>query len=99
MLAKFDDHRSDRDGDINSYIKSYTDPLKKAELASSIHHIVRFVKTGIPIYNSEVPDTADRKTRRRTQAIAKRSAFHANAKNTENLLTVLKHRCNKTTST
>ena len=37
-------------------------------------------QSGIPIYNSEVSDTADRKTRRRTQAITKCYAFHANAK-------------------
>ena len=56
-------------------------PLKK--LTASIHHVGRFLKLGLPIYNSEVPDTAGRKTirrkRRRTLAIAKRYAFHADA--------------------
>ena len=32
---------------------------------------------------SNFPDSADRKTRRRTQAIAKRYAFHANTINTK----------------
>ena len=55
------------------------DTLEKAEHIASFRHIARFLKSGIPIYNSEVPDKADRKTRRRrTQAIAKCYAFHAN---------------------
>ena len=33
--------------------------LEKAELITSIRHIARFPKSGIPIYNSEVPDTAN----------------------------------------
>ena len=47
--------------------------LKKAELTGSFRHIKRILKSGIPIYNSKVPDTADRKTkgRRRTKAITK----------------------------
>ena len=55
--------------------------LGKAECTASVRHIERFSKSGIPIYNSEVPGTAGRKTkrRRRIQAIAKRYAFHANA--------------------
>ena len=43
----------------------------KAEPTASIHHIWKFLKSGIPIYNSKVPETADRKTRRITEAIAK----------------------------
>ena len=31
--------------------------LEKAELTASIHHIKRFSKSGILIYNSEIPDT------------------------------------------
>ena len=34
------------------------DTLEKSELTSSIGHIARFLKSEIPIYNSEVPDTA-----------------------------------------
>ena len=52
------------------------DILEKVELAprSAI-----FLKSGILIFNSEVPDKAGRKTRRRrTQATTKRYAFHAN---------------------
>ena len=52
-------------------------PYKKL---SSIHHIARFLKSGIPIYNSEVLDRVGRNTRRRrTQAVAKLFVFHANA--------------------
>ena len=80
LLTKFGGDRSYRNGDINSYINSYTDTLEKAELSELIHYIARFLKSGKPIYNSEVPDTAGRKTtsRRKTQAIAKRFAFLAN---------------------
>ena len=44
------------------------------KLNSPHRYIKRFSKSGIQIYNSEVPDTAGRKTRgrrRRAQAIAK----------------------------
>ena len=59
------------------------DTLEKAELNASIPHIAVFLKSGIPIYNSQVRDTAARKKRRRrrTHAIAKRYAPHANAIN------------------
>ena len=54
---------------------------------SGDYHIARFLKSGIPISHSEVPDTAGRKTRRRrTQAIAKRLAFYANAINPKSLI-------------
>ena len=60
------------------------DTLEKAELTASIRHIARFLKSGIQICNFEViPDTTERKTRRRkrgTPATAKRFAFHANTK-------------------
>ena len=57
------------------------DTLKKAELTALMCYIERCLKSRIPIYNSEVPDTAGKKTtRRRTQAIGKRFAFHANTK-------------------
>ena len=55
--------------------------LEKAELTTSIRRIARFSKSGMPIYNSVVPDAAGRKPRRRrrrTQTITKRHAFHAN---------------------
>ena len=61
------------------------DTLEKAELTALIRHIGRFLKSGIPLFNIEVPDTAGRKTRkrrsrrRRAQSIAKCYAFHANA--------------------
>ena len=73
LLAKFGDHRSYRNGDTNSYINSYMDILKKTKLTALLRHIAIFIKSKIPIYNSEVLDAADRKTskRRRTQAIAK----------------------------
>ena len=56
--------------------------LKEAKLTASARHIERFSKSGVPISNSEVLDTAGRKTRRRRrrkrQAITPRHAFHAN---------------------
>ena len=79
LLAKFRYHGFYRNGDINSCINSYMDTLKKVELTASICHIGRFLKSGIPIYNSKVPKMACRKTRRKTLAIAKRFAFHVKA--------------------
>ena len=76
LLAKFGDHAPDKNGDINPYIKSYTDILENAELTTSIHQIAKFLKSGIPIYKSKVPDMAGRKARkRRTQTIAKHFVF------------------------
>ena len=37
------------------------DALEKAELIASIRHIERYLKSGIPIYNTEVPDTAGKR--------------------------------------
>ena len=80
LLAKFGGQSSYRNGDINSYIIFYIDTLEKAELTASIRHIVILLKSDIPIYNSEVPDTAGRKTTtRRTHAIVKRFSIYANA--------------------
>ena len=56
------------------------DTLEKPELTALTCHIAIFLKSGIPIYKSEVLDLPGRKMRR-TQAIAKHYAFHANAKN------------------
>ena len=39
-------------GDINSNTNSYMNTIKKVELTASVHHIERFSKSGIPIYNS-----------------------------------------------
>ena len=82
--AKFGDHRSYINGDINSYISSYMETLEKAKPTASVRNIGRFLKSWITICNFKVPDTAGTKTRkrrrRRTQAIAKRYTFHANAK-------------------
>ena len=36
--------------------------LEKTELTASVHHIAIFLKSGIPIYNTENPDTPGRKT-------------------------------------
>ena len=49
LLAKFVDHAPYKNGDINSYIKSYTDILENAELTTSIRHSAKFLKSGIPI--------------------------------------------------
>ena len=50
---------------------------------TSVQDIHRFSKSGIPIYNSEVMDTADRKARRKKKRtkpeIAKRYAFPVDA--------------------
>ena len=78
LLAKFGDHRSYKNGDINSCINSYMDILEKVEPTAWIPFIARFLKSRIPIYNSGVQDTAERR-RRRTQAIAKRFASYVNA--------------------
>ena len=76
LLAKFDGHRSYGNRNINSYMNS----SDKAELTASVRHIERFSKVIISNYNSEVSYTTSRKAKtRRTQAIAKRYAFHANA--------------------
>ena len=58
------------------------DTLEKKGLTASISHTATLLKSGILIYNAEVQDTAGRKTRRRrrTQATAKRYAFHVNTK-------------------
>ena len=55
------------------------DTLEKAKLTASMRHIARLLKSGIPIYNSTVPDMAGRKARRRssrTYAIVKRYGFY-----------------------
>ena len=87
LLVKFGGRRSCGNGDIDSYINSYMYTSEKAELTASIHHLQRFSKSGIPIYISEVPETAGRKITTTTtttmltipHVIAKRYAFHANA--------------------
>ena len=79
LLANFGGRKSFRNGYINSYINSYIDILKKTEITPTIRYIARFLKSEIPIFNSAVPDTTARKTRRRTQGIANHFAFHANA--------------------
>ena len=57
LLAKLGDHRSYRNRNINSYTSSYMATLERAELTAFIRHIAIFLKSRIPIYNSEVPDT------------------------------------------
>ena len=84
LPAKFGGHRSYGNGYMNSYINSYRQTMEKVELTTSIHHIERFLKSRILIYNSEVSDTDGTKTKRRrrprtTQVIAKCYAFHINA--------------------
>ena len=59
----------------NQFLHEYRE---KSWVTASICRIARFLKSGIPIYNSEDSDAACRKTRRRVQAIAKRCTFHAN---------------------
>ena len=62
--------------------------FKKAELPALIRHIAIILKSGIPIYNSKVSDTAGTKTRRRTtQTIVGGYAFHTNIINIKKTLT------------
>ena len=83
LLAKFGSYRLYGNGDINSYISFYINTLENDEFTASVRHIEIFSKSGMPIYNSKVPDTTGRKTRKRRrgkrEAIAKCYAFHANA--------------------
>ena len=61
----------------------FCENLAKSDLTASVRHIEKLAKSGIPIYDSEASDTAGRKARRgrrRKQAIAKRYAYHTNAK-------------------
>ena len=46
------------------------DTLEKAELNTSIRHIAKFLKSGIPVYNSEVLGTAGRRARRLKRSIS-----------------------------
>ena len=59
--------------------------LENTELTALIRHIAIFLKSEIPIYNSEVPDTAGKKREEEVveeeNGIARRNAFHANAIN------------------
>ena len=60
------------------------DTLENTEFTASVRHIARFLKSGIPIYNSKVPDTSGRKTTRRTTQlqIANCKAFSVSRKRT-----------------
>ena len=74
LLAKPGSHRSYGNGDTNCYINSCINSSEKVKLTWSIHHIERFSKSEITIYNAKVSDMAGRKTNRRrgSQAITKR---------------------------
>ena len=61
MLVKFGGHRSYGNKDINCYINSYINTFQKAKLNASLHHIERFSKSEIPIYNPKVLDRSGRK--------------------------------------
>ena len=68
--------------------------LEKVENNASVCHIERFSKSKIPIYNSEVPDTAVKKI----HVIAKCYAFHANTIKERQafiIKSVRMHFCNK----
>ena len=45
-------------------MKFHMDTLENAKLTASVRLIARFFKSGIPIYNSKVPDTAGRKNKK-----------------------------------
>ena len=89
---KIGDHRSYRNGDINSYINSCMDTSEKTKVTTSTRHIAIVLKSGTPICNSEVLDTAGRKMRkrrrrRRTQVIPNRYPFYANAESQFSIMT------------
>ena len=86
LFAKFGTNRSCGNAYFSFYIISYMNTLEKADITDALHDIERFSESGIPIYDSTVPDTPGRKTRRRTQAIAKYYAFHAKAINYNGIL-------------
>ena len=54
LLAKFSSHMSYGYGDINPYISSDMNTLEKAQLTTLAHHIERFSKSRILIYNFKV---------------------------------------------
>ena len=87
LPCKFIGHKSYGNGDINSYITSYINIAQKAELAASIRGTDRFSKSGIPIFNSEVPDKTGRKATRRAKVIVKRYVFYANAARSDDITT------------
>ena len=59
LIAKFGGHRFYGNGDINSYLNN----SQKSDLTASVHHIERFTKSGLSIYDSKVPDSAGAKKR------------------------------------
>ena len=54
LLSKFGDHRSYRNGDINSYNNSYID-TPEAGLTTSIRQIAILLKSGIQDYRFKIP--------------------------------------------
>ena len=60
LLGRYIPYRNE---DINSYINSYMDTLKKAELSASNCHMATFLKSEILIYNSEVSDRVNNQKR------------------------------------
>ena len=82
LLVKCGSYMSYGNGEMNSYVSSYMNTLEKGELIASVPHFDRSSKSGIPVYNSGVPDRTARKTRRKnTQATVKRYGFPANTTN------------------
>ena len=61
LSTKYGGQGSNGNGDINCYVSSYLDTLRKGKHTASIRHIKRFSKSGILIYNSEAPEMASRK--------------------------------------
>ena len=53
--------------------------LEKAQRTALVRHIDRFSKPGIPIYNSEVPDTTGRIARKRRKRKMKNNTGNCNA--------------------
>ena len=70
LLFRFIGHKSYGNGDINSYI-TYINILEKAELTASIRQTERFSKSGISIFNCEVPGTTGRKNHEKSKGNCK----------------------------
>ena len=76
MLAKFDGDWSFGNGVIHSCVNSYMNTSKEVELKASVCHVETFSKSGMTIFNSEVPEKFLTRVKK---AIAKRYPLQASA--------------------
>ena len=80
LLAKCGGHESYGNGNINSYINFYMITLDAVEFTASICHLRDFQNQEFHFTILKSRTRQGEKKRRRTQAIAKRYAYHSNAK-------------------